>query len=77
MFQRRTSQTLLEVLYFMDTKQVYIPGFTSWPSFVFSLTCSVNFLKADHEPSRSNGKSSFFPKIFGKNLLKKNALKGV
>lgn len=34
----------------------------------FSLTCSVNFLKADHEPSKSNGKSSFFPKIFGKNL---------
>ena len=53
------------------------PGLHRSRHLAFSLTCSVNFLKADHEPSKSNGKSSFFPKIFGKNLLKKNALKGV
>lgn len=33
------------------------------------LTSSVNFLKAAQDPSKSNGKSSFFPKIFGKNLF--------
>ena len=36
----------------------------------FHPTSSVNFLKAAHEPSKSNGRSSVFPNIFGKNLLK-------